>query len=345
MKLIVQIPAYNESATIGEVVRAIPRHMPGITCVEVLVIDDGSSDDTATVALANGADHIVRHIGNKGLAAAFQTGIDTALRLGADVIVNTDADHQYPGDQIVKLVEPIVERRAEYVIGDRQVDQIEHFSFLKKQLQRLGSKVVRLASGTDVPDSVSGFRALTREAALRMFVTTDFSYTVENLIQAGKKRLTIATVAITTNPPTRPSKLANSTWAFIKRQASTIVRTYMIYEPLKSFSYLAAPFLLIGTALLLRALYVYVARNFGTEASNDQALVGGSVLFISGVLIFITGILADGLRSMRRLQEENLYRQRKAEIETEQWRAEIDQRMTQIEQTVEEREFERTRER
>lgn len=334
MKLIVQIPSYNEQDTIAEVINHIPRQIPGVDQVEVLIIDDGSDDHTVAVALANGADYVVRHVGNKGLAAAFQTGVDAALRLGADIIVNTDADHQYPGSEIPRLIAPILQHQAEYVIGDRQIENIEHFSPLKKVLQRLGSGVVRWASGTDVPDTVSGFRALTREAALRIFVTTDFSYTVENLIQAGKKRLTIATVAISTNPPTRPSKLARNNWAFIKRQASIIARTYTTYEPLKSFSYIAAPFLLVGGLLMLRAIYVYIARFFGLVASNDQALIGGGVAVIIGVLILMFGVVADRIGGNRRVAEEMLYRQRRDEIETERWRREISSRLDRLEREM-----------
>jgi glycosyltransferase involved in cell wall biosynthesis len=333
MKLIVQIPALDESETIAEVIADIPRTIPGVDQVEVLIIDDGCTDDTVSVALAHGADHVVRNIGNKGLAAAFQTGVDAALRLGADIIVNTDGDHQYPGSEIPRLIQPILDGAAEYVIGDRQVDQIGHFSPLKKALQRLGSRVVRWASGTEVEDTVSGFRALSREAALRTFVTTDFSYTVENLIQAGKKRLTITTVKIRTNPVRRPSKLHRGNWHFIKRQAATIVRTYATYEPLKTFSYLAIPLLIVGVVLLARAFYVFLARKFIPNylESNDQALVGGAVLFIVGFLIFVFGILADRLGGNRRVAEEILYRVRKQEIEAEAARRELHERLERLE--------------
>lgn len=335
MKLIVQIPAYNESATIGEVLDHIPRLIPGVATVEVLIIDDGSTDDTVAVALAHGADHIVRHSGNKGLAAAFQTGVDTSLRLGADIIVNTDADHQYPGGEIPRLVAPILERRAEYVIGDRQVSNIEHFSPLKKLLQRFGSSVVRWASGTDVPDTVSGFRALSREAALRMFVTTDFSYTVENLIQAGKKGLTIATVPISTNPELRPSKLHRGNWNFVKRQAAIIARTYSTYEPLKTFSYIAVVFLVPAVLLLGWAAYIFVGRRLGiTEGSNDQSLVVGSVLVVLALITFLIGLLADRVGGVRRVQDEILYRLRKQDVETEAWRRGVRTRLVRLEDSV-----------
>lgn len=332
MKLIVQIPAFNESATIAEVVEHIPRQIAGVDLVEVLIIDDGSSDDTVAVARAHGADYVVRHAGNKGLAAAFQTGIDAALRLGADIIVNTDADHQYPGAEIPRLIAPILEGRAEYVIGDRQVQTIEHFSPLKKLLQHFGSSVVRWASGTDVPDTVSGFRALSREAALRMFVTTDFSYTVENLIQAGKKRLTIATVPITINPDLRPSKLHRGNWNFIKQQAAIIARTYATYEPLKTFSYISGALFIPALILLGYAGYVFIGRRyFRLEASNDQSLIVGSVLVILALITFLIGILADRVGGVRRVQDEALYRMRKQEYETEAWRRTVVSRLEQLE--------------
>lgn len=337
MKLIVQIPAYDEHATIAEVIAHIPRMIAGIDQVEVLIIDDGSTDDTVEIARDAGADYIIRHAGNKGLAAAFQTGIDSALRLGADIIVNTDADHQYPGAEIPRLIAPILEGRAEYVIGDRQIDSIEHFSPLKKVLQHAGSSVVRWASGTEVPDTVSGFRALSREAALRMFVTTDFSYTVENLIQAGKKRLTIATVPISTNPERRPSKLHRGNWNFIKRQAAIIARTYATYEPLKTFSYIAAFFAFFGVLALGRATYVYLLRNLvvlppGESLSNQQSLYIGGVLIVLAVITFLIGLLADRIGGGRRVQDEVLYRLRKQEVETEAWRRDVLERLMRLEQ-------------
>ena len=316
MKLIVQIPALNEEEHIAEVIQHVPRSIPGIDIVEVLVIDDGSSDNTVAVAKAAGADHVISHTARRGLAYAYQTGIDTCLRLGADIIVNTDADHQYPGDEIPRLVAPILAKKADMVVGDRQVQQLEHFSPIKKFLQYIGSGVVRWASGTDVPDTVSGFRALSREAALRTFVTSDFSYTIEVLIQAGKRKLAIHHVPIRTNIVTRQSRLFTNNWNFIKRQAATIARTYATYEPLKSFSYLATPFLLAGLILLGRAAYVYIGRNFfGLVATNDQALSVGSTSLIIGFIIFLFGVIADRIGGLRRVEEEVLYRLRRAEIE------------------------------
>lgn len=335
MKLIVQIPALNERDTIARVIADIPRSMAGVSCVEVLIVDDGSTDDTVAVALQAGADHVVRHTANKGLATAYQTGVDTALRLGADIIVNTDADNQYPGDEIPRLVAPIVAGTADIVIGDRQVQSIEHFSPLKRALQKVGSSVVRWASETNVPDTVSGFRALSREAALRTFVTTDFSYTVENLIQAGKRRLTIQAVPIRTNYVDRPSRLHRGNWNFIKRQAAIIARTYATYEPLKVFSYLAAALLIPGLLLLGRAAYIFIGRRV-TEmtADNVQALLVGSFLVLMALITFLIGLLADRVGGVRRVQEEILYRVRTMQVEDEAWRRAMSVRLDSIEHSL-----------
>ncbi|NWF81494.1 MAG: glycosyltransferase family 2 protein [Chloroflexi bacterium] len=335
MKLIVQIPALNERDTIARVIADIPRSIPGISCVEVLIVDDGSTDDTVAVALRAGANHVVRHTANKGLATAYQTGVDTALRLGADIIVNTDADNQYPGDEIPRLVAPIVAGTADIVIGDRQVQSIEHFSPLKRALQKVGSSVVRWASETNVPDTVSGFRALSREAALRTFVTTDFSYTVENLIQAGKRRLTIQAVPIRTNYVDRPSRLHRGNWNFIKRQAAIIARTYATYEPLKVFSYLAAALLIPGLLLLGRAAYIFIGRRV-TEmtADNVQALLVGSFLVLMALITFLIGLLADRVGGVRRVQEEILYRVRAMQVEDEAWRRAMSVRLDSIEHSL-----------
>jgi glycosyltransferase involved in cell wall biosynthesis len=333
MKLIVQIPALNEAETIAAVIQDIPRTIPGIASVEVLIVDDGSSDDTAAIALRAGADHVVRHTANKGLATAYQTGVDTALRLGADIVVNTDADNQYPGDEIPRLVAPIIEGRADIVIGDRQVRQIEHFSPLKKALQHVGSSVVRWASETDVPDTVSGFRALSREAALRTFVTTDFSYTVEALIQAGKRRLTVVAVPIRTNYVNRPSRLHRGNWNFIKQQGAIIARTYATYEPLKVFSYIAIAFGVPGLLFLLRFAYVFIGRrvdeNF--EASNYQSLFVGGTLVVMALITFLVGLLADLVGGVRRVQQEVLYRVRALQVEDEAWRRAVGVRLETLE--------------
>ncbi|NTU79298.1 MAG: glycosyltransferase family 2 protein [Chloroflexales bacterium] len=338
MKLIVQIPALNERETIGAVIASIPRDIPGISHVEVLIVDDGCSDDTVAVALRAGADHVVRHTANKGLATAYQAGVDTALRLGADIIVNTDADNQYPGDEIPHLVAPIVEGRADIVVGDRQVQSIEHFSPLKKTLQNIGSSVVRWASETDVPDTVSGFRALSREAALRTFVTTEFSYTVEALIQAGKRRLTVVAVPIRTNYVDRPSRLHRGNWNFIKRQAAIIARTYSTYEPLKVFSYIAAALFTPGALLLLWALYIFIGRRlywFADSRSNDQSLLVGGILVVMALITFLIGLLADLVGGVRRVQHEILYRVRTMQVEDEAWRRTAGARLAALEGSLE----------
>ncbi|MEI8308717.1 MAG: glycosyltransferase family 2 protein [Chloroflexales bacterium] len=337
LRLIVQIPALNEGETIASVIADIPREIPGVGSVEILIIDDGCVDNTVDVALRAGANYVVRHTSNKGLATAYQTGIDAALRLGADIIVNTDADNQYPGSEIARLVEPIIAGRADIVIGDRQVQMIEHFSNLKRLLQYLGSSVVRWASETDVPDTVSGFRALSRHAALRTFVTTDFSYTVENLIQAGKRRLTIAAVPIRTNIVDRPSRLHRGNWNFIKRQAAIIARTYATYEPLKVFSYIAAIFFTPGVLLLLSAAYVFIGRRlawFAESRSNNQSLFVGGVLVVMALVTFLIGLLADRVGGVRRVQEEILYRVRSMQVEDDAWRRGVTARLDQIEQNL-----------
>jgi glycosyltransferase involved in cell wall biosynthesis len=236
-KLIIQIPCLNEAETLPATLAGLPRSIPGIDVIETLIIDDGSRDGTAEVAIAAGADHVVRLRRNKGLAAAFAAGIDASLKRGADFIVNTDADNQYPGHQIASLLAPLLRGEADIVIGDRNIAEVQHMSWRKRQLQRLGSWVVRQVSSTSVPDTTSGFRAYTRDAALRMTVVSEFSYTLESIIQAGKKRMAIAHVAIESNPRTRPSRLFDSMFSYIKRSAATIVRIYAMYEPLKIFTY------------------------------------------------------------------------------------------------------------
>jgi glycosyltransferase involved in cell wall biosynthesis len=335
-KLIIQIPVLNERDTIVDVLTNIPATIPGIDCIEILIVDDGCTDDTVSLALANGAHHVVRHTTNKGLATAYQTGIDTALRLGADIIVNTDGDHQYPGSEIPYLLTPILDGKADIVIGDRQVQNINHFSPLKKGLQHLGSAVVRWVSDTDVPDTVSGFRALTREAALRTFVTTEFSYTVENLIQAGKRRLSVIAVPIKTNHVRRPSKLHRGNWHFVKRQAAIIARSYATFEPLRTFSYIGSGFLVVGILFMLRATYVFIGRRMGIlEATNEQSLLIGSVLILMALNAFQFGLLADLVgNSVKRLVEEILYRVRSTQVADETWRRTIIERMDRLEQRL-----------
>jgi glycosyltransferase involved in cell wall biosynthesis len=316
MKLIIQIPCFNEADTLPLVLAELPRAIPGIDCIETLVIDDGSADGTAEVATRLGVTHIIRHPRNLGLAQAFQTGLDACLHRGADIIVNTDADNQYPGRYISELVAPVRAGRADMVIGDRQVQSIEHFSLLKKRLLALGSWMVRNVSGADVPDPVSGFRAYSREAALRFTILTRYSYTLETVIQAGKRGLGIESIPVTTNPPTRPSRLQRSMWHFIKAQASTILRLYAFYEPLRTFSYIALPFLLAGLALWVRFFINYLTGESGI-GRFVQSLTLGTGLLLVGALIVLFGIQADISGKHRQITQEMLYRLKKMELQEE----------------------------
>ena len=313
MKLIIQIPCYNEAETLPLALADLPRAIPGVDCIETLVIDDGSRDGTAEVAAAHGATHVVRHPQNLGLARAFQSGIDACLRLGADVIVHTDADNQYPGRYIPDLVAPVLAGRADMVIGDRQVQGVVHFSPLKERRLALGSWMVRNVSGTEVPDAVSGFRAYSREAALHFTILTRYSYTLETIIQAGKLGLGVISVPITTNPPTRPSRLQRSMWHFIKAQAGTILRLYAFYEPLKTFSYIAVPFLLAGVVLWVRFFINYLGGESGV-GRFVQSLTLGTGLLMVGALIVLFGIQADISGKHRQLTQEVLYRLKKMEL-------------------------------
>ena len=289
----------------------LPSSIEGIECIETLVIDDGSSDDTVAVAEELGIDYIVAHARNLGLAKAFENGLQTALMNGADIIVNTDADNQYPGRYIPDLVAPIIKGEADIVIGNRQIGQIAHFSPFKKGLQKLGSWMVRNVSGTEVPDAPSGFRAYSKDTALRLNILSRFSYTLETIIQAGKMGLTIVTVPVETNQPTRPSRLQRNTWHFVKAQAGTILRLYAFYEPLRTFSYIALPFLVLGLASWVRFLYFYV-QNIG---GHLQSLTIGTGLFLVGILILLNGIQADIASKHRQLTQETLYRLKKMELE------------------------------
>jgi len=313
MKLIIQIPCYNEAETLPLVLTELPATLPDVACIETLVIDDGSRDDTAEVARRLGVNHVIRHPNNLGLAKAFQTGIDACLQLGADIIVHTDADNQYPGRYIADLVAPVAGRRADMVIGDRQVQSIEHFSWMKKRMLALGGWMVRNVSGLDVADPVSGFRAYSREAALRFTILTRYSYTLETIIQAGKGGLGIESIPVTTNPPTRPSRLQNSMWHFIKAQAGTILRLYAFYEPLRTFSYIAVPFLLVGVALWGRFFIHYFTGESGI-GRFVQSLTLGTGLLLVGTLIILFGIQADISGKHRQLTQEILYRLKKMEL-------------------------------
>jgi glycosyltransferase involved in cell wall biosynthesis len=309
-RLFVQICALNEEETIGQVIRSIPRVIPGLQSVSVIVVDDGSTDHTVEEAIGAGADCIVRHVGNKGLARSFQDGLDACLEQGADIIVNIDADGQYRGEDIPILIEPILRGRADVVIGDRQVGGLKHFSPTKRLLQKLGSWIVQQASGISIPDAVSGFRAYSREAALRLFVTGQFSYTVQTLIQSGKLGLAVASVPITAHHTPRPSRLHRGMLHFISQQALILLRTYVAYEPVKMFGALAAPFLLIGTILLIRLLLRFAEQGWQLPG-NVQSLIVGSISLAIGLLLLITGIIADRVRETRWLLEEILYRVRR----------------------------------
>ena len=311
MKLIVQIPSFNEEATIAATIRDIPRRIPGIDLVEILVIDDGSRDETVHVARAAGADHVVHHTCNKGLARAFRSGLDASLKLGADVIVNTDADNQYVGADIPKLIEPILDGRADIVIGDRQTKTVQGFSRFKKLLQQLGSFVVRRLSNTSVPDAVSGFRALSRQAAIRLNPISDFSYTIETLIQAGQDRMAVVSVPIGVNPQSRPSRLFKSLPQFLYRSVATMVRSYMMYQPLKAFSALGLILMIIGAGPIVRFLYYYFA---GTDGGHIQSLVLGGILVTVGVIVLTVGMVADLIDSNRKLIEILLERVRRIEL-------------------------------
>jgi glycosyltransferase involved in cell wall biosynthesis len=319
MKLIIQIPCLNEAATLPITLRDLPRSVPGIDVIETLVVDDGSTDDTAAVAAAHGVHHIVRFRRTKGLAAAFMAGIDASLKAGADFIVNTDADNQYAARDIDRLVAPLLAGDADIVIGDRNIRDLRHMSWKKKLLQRAGSWVVRQVSNTKVPDTTSGFRAYTREAALRMTIVSEFSYTLESIIQAGKRRVAIAHVEVGTNPRTRPSRLFDSVWSYLKRSAATIVRIYTMYEPLKVFTYIGAALFLVGFAVSLRFLYYYF---FDYEPGKIQSLILSAVLMIVGFQIILIGLLADAMSGVRKLTEDALYRIRRMELGAEAARRE-----------------------
>jgi glycosyltransferase involved in cell wall biosynthesis len=311
MKLIIQIPCFNEAEQLPRTLADLPTRVEGFDVVERLIIDDGSSDETVEVARRLGVEHLVRLTNNKGLAAAFQAGIDTALKLGADVIVNTDADNQYCGADVHKLVEPILQGRADMVVGDRQVAGIEHFSASKKLLQRLGSWVVRQASSTSVPDTTSGFRAYNREAAIQMMVVSRFTYTLETIIQAGKLLVAVDHVPVRTNPKTRESRLFPSMGAYVRRNAVSIFRVYAQYEPLRVFWSLA---FVIGLAAVGVWIRFTVAYAEGNGKGHVQSLILGAVLFIAAIVLWALGVIGDLLAAQRVMTQRSFERIRRIEL-------------------------------
>src|ERR1700742_555899 len=302
MKLIIQIPCLNEEETLPVTLADLPRELDGFDEVEWLIIDDGSTDRTIEVARRNGVDHIVRLTNNKGLASGFQAGLDAALKLGADVIVNTDADNQYYGGDVAKLVAPILAGNADMVVGDRQVSTIEHFSPAKKSLQRLGSWVVRQASATDVPDTTSGFRAYNREAALQLQVVSKFTYTLETIIQAGKMTVAVDSVPIRTNPKTRESRLFPSMWAYVRRNGLSIFRIYAMYEPLKVF---------LTAAMVVGFLVAWID---GDGKGHVQSLILGAVLFNAAVVLAALAVMSDLLSGQRIMLQRVFERVRRIEL-------------------------------
>jgi glycosyltransferase involved in cell wall biosynthesis len=309
-KLIVQIPCFNEAATLPETLQHLPRQIPGIDRIEILIVDDGSRDGTAEVARAAGVHHIVRFPRNLGLAAAFTAGLSESLRQGADIIVNTDADNQYSASDIPRLVEPLLAGRADIVVGDRQVGQLASFSWLKRRLQVLGSWVIGRASALHTPDATSGFRAMTRNAALRTFVLSGYSYTLETLIQAGASRMTVEFVPISVNPQTRPSRLMRSIPQYIRKSTITILHAYTMYRPLTVF--LALGGALIGAGIVPGIRYLYLMYA-GQRVGHIQSLIFAAICIIVGFQVLLIGIVADLLSFNRKLLEEVVYRVRQLE--------------------------------
>lgn len=305
MKLIIQIPCYNEAETLEITLNDLPKQIEGIDTIEYLIINDGSQDNTVEVAKNWGVHHVVNFTCNRGLAKGFMAGLDACCKLGADIIVNTDADNQYSGADIETIVRPILEGRADIVIGERPIDQTEHFSPLKKKLQHLGSWVVRKASNTSIPDAPSGFRAYSREAAMRMNVMNEYTYTLETIVQAGRNRMAITSVPIRTNPELRESRLFRSMFGYIKKSVLTIFRAFMMYRPMKFFMTIGIIFVLMGTAIGGRFLYFYYT---GAGSGHTQSLILASMMIIIGVQSAIVGLQGDIIAANRKLLEDIQYR-------------------------------------
>lgn len=312
MKLIIQIPCYNESETLEIALNDLPRKLDGVDEIEYLIINDGSKDNTVEVAKKWGVHHIVNFKQNKGLAQGFMAGLDGCLRNGADIIVNTDADNQYCAEDITTLIQPILDGKADMVIGARPIDQTEHFSYIKKKLQHLGSWVVRKASNTNIPDAPSGFRAFSREAAMRINVVNDYTYTLETIVQAGREKIAITSVPIRTNAELRPSRLFNSIWGYVKKSMLTIIRAYMMYKPLKCFTFLSIPPVAIGLLIGFRFLYFMA---IGQAGGHVQSLILACTLIIMGFVGFMIGLVADVIAANRKILEDTQYHVRKAEYD------------------------------
>jgi glycosyltransferase involved in cell wall biosynthesis len=312
MKLIVQIPCFNEEETLPATFNDIPKQIAGVDVVEIMIIDDGSTDKTIEVAKALGVHHIVINKNNRGLARTFRTGLNECLKLGADIIVNTDGDNQYAGWDIPKLIQPIIDGKADVVVGDRNTAKVAHFSPFKKFLQRLGSYVVKTLSGVQVPDAVSGFRAYSRDAALQLNIVSPFSYTIEALIQAGKKHMAVTSVPVETNEKTRESRLFSSIPKFIERQLTTIVRMYAMYQPLKVFFFIGLTLSILGAIPIIRFLFFYFT---GDGEGHLQSLVLGGVFIILGFISFLIALLADLINFNRQLIEQTLEKVRRMELQ------------------------------
>ncbi len=310
MKLIIQIPCYNEERTLGATVADLPRALPGVDQIEYLVIDDGSRDATVETARALGIHHLVRHKKNRGLAAAFQTGLESCLRFGADIIVNTDADNQYCGADIARLVEPIVVGQADIVVGDRGVAALEKFSPFKRWLQSTGSWVVERAAGIPIPDATSGFRAFSRNAAMQLTVLSEYTYTLETLIQAGARGMCVTFVPIRTNPDTRRSRLIRNVPSFMALSAVTIIRFYSMYRPLRVFMTMGLTLLAVAVFLGIRFLSFYLSGN---GAGHIQSLILATILSVIGAQVMVVGLIADSISLNRKISEEILYRIRRSE--------------------------------